>query len=61
MDVCAGVGAERLAEQWITADQILAGGFSMYSFSETDEIFPGALDALNDPNHPDLHLGSFRF
>jgi hypothetical protein len=28
MDVCAGVGAERLAEQWITADQILAGGMS---------------------------------
>jgi hypothetical protein len=28
MDVCAGVGAERLAEQWITEDQILAGGMS---------------------------------
>jgi hypothetical protein len=34
---------------------------SMYSFSETDEIFPGPLDAPNDPSHPDLHLGSFRF
>jgi hypothetical protein len=32
-----------------------------YSFSETDEIFPGPLDAPNDPSHPDLHLGSFRF
>ena len=31
---------------------------SMYSFSETDEIFPGPLDAPNDPSHPDLHLGS---
>src|ERR1700745_2763663 len=28
MDVCASVGAERLAKQWITADQILAGGLS---------------------------------
>jgi hypothetical protein len=28
MDVCAGVGAERLAEQWITADQILVGGLN---------------------------------
>jgi hypothetical protein len=34
---------------------------SMYSFSETDEIFPGPLDAPNDPSRPDLHLGSFRF
>ncbi len=34
---------------------------SIYSFSETDEIFPGPLDAPNDPNHPDLHLGSFCF
>jgi hypothetical protein len=34
---------------------------SMYSFCETDEIFPGPLDAPNDPSHPDLHLGSFRF
>jgi hypothetical protein len=28
MDVCAGFAAEQLAEQWITADQILAGGMS---------------------------------
>jgi SAM-dependent methyltransferase len=28
MDVCAGIGAERLTEHWITADQILAGGMS---------------------------------
>jgi len=28
MDVCAEFAAERLAEQWITADQILAGGMS---------------------------------
>jgi hypothetical protein len=34
---------------------------SMYSFSETNEIFPGPLDAPNDPTRPDLHLGSFRF
>jgi SAM-dependent methyltransferase len=34
---------------------------SMYSFSETDEIFPGPLDAPNDPNCPDMFLGSFRF
>jgi hypothetical protein len=34
---------------------------SMYSFSETDEIFPGPLDAPNDPARPDFHLGSFRF
>ncbi len=33
----------------------------VYSFSETDEIFPGSLDVPNDPNHPDIHLGSFRF
>jgi hypothetical protein len=34
---------------------------SMYSFVETDEMFPGPLDTPNDPSHPDLHLGSFRF
>jgi hypothetical protein len=34
---------------------------SIYSFSATDEIFPGPLDAPNDPGHPDMHLGSFRF
>lgn len=33
----------------------------IYSFSETDEIFPGPLDAPNDPRRPDMHLGSFRF
>jgi hypothetical protein len=33
----------------------------VYSFSETDEIFPGPLDAPNDPSQPDMHLGSFRF
>ena len=34
---------------------------SIYSFSETDEIFPGPLDIPNDPSHPDMHLGTFRF
>jgi hypothetical protein len=34
---------------------------SIYSFSETDEIFPGPLDSSNDASRPDLHLGSFRF
>jgi hypothetical protein len=34
---------------------------SIYSFSETDEIFPGPLDSPNDPSRPDMHLGSFRF
>jgi len=34
---------------------------SIYSFSETDEIFPGPLDIPNDPRHPDMHLGTFRF
>jgi hypothetical protein len=34
---------------------------SIYSFSETDELFPGPLDAPNDPSRPDMHLGSFRF
>jgi hypothetical protein len=33
----------------------------LYSFSETDEMFPGPLDAPNDPNRPDVHLDSFRF
>jgi hypothetical protein len=28
MDVCAGSGAEQLARDWITADQILSGGMS---------------------------------
>lgn len=34
---------------------------SVYSVSETDEIFPGPLDSPNDPSRPDMHLGSFRF
>jgi hypothetical protein len=34
---------------------------SIYSFSKTHEIFPGALDVPNDSNHPDIHLGTFRF
>jgi hypothetical protein len=34
---------------------------SIYSFADTAEIFPGPLDAPNDPSHPDLHLGSFHF
>lgn len=34
---------------------------SIYSFSETDEVFPGPLDIPNDPSHPDIHLGTFRF
>jgi hypothetical protein len=34
---------------------------NVYSFSETDEIFPGPLDSPNDPGRPDMHLGSFRF
>jgi hypothetical protein len=29
---------------------------NLYSFSETDETFPGPLDAPNDPNRPDVHL-----
>jgi hypothetical protein len=33
----------------------------IYSFFETDEVFPGPLDAPNDPSRPDLHLGTFRF
>jgi hypothetical protein len=33
----------------------------IYSFEVTDEVFPGPLDSPNDPGHPDLHLGSFRF
>jgi hypothetical protein len=32
-----------------------------YSVYESDEIFPGPLDAPNDPSCPDMHLGSFRF
>ena len=33
----------------------------IYSFSETDEVFPGPLDSPNDPTQPDMYLGSFRF
>jgi FkbM family methyltransferase len=33
----------------------------IYSFSETDEVFPGPLDISNNPSHPDMHLGTFRF
>jgi SAM-dependent methyltransferase len=33
----------------------------LYSFSETDEVFPGPLDVPNDPSRPDMHLGTFRF
>lgn len=34
---------------------------ALYSFSETDELFPGPLDEPNDPSRPDMYLGSFRF
>ncbi len=34
---------------------------SIYSFSDTDEVFPGPLDIPNDPSRPDMHLGTFRF
>jgi hypothetical protein len=33
----------------------------VYSFSEADEMFPGPLDSPNDPTHPDMYLGAFRF
>ena len=33
----------------------------VYSFSETDEVFPGLLDSPNDPTQPDMYLGNFRF
>jgi FkbM family methyltransferase len=33
----------------------------IYSFTQTDEIFPGPLDEPNDPSRPDMYLGSFRF
>jgi hypothetical protein len=32
-----------------------------YTFEETDELFPTPLDAANDPELPDLHLGAFKF
>jgi FkbM family methyltransferase len=34
---------------------------TLYSFSETDEVFPGPLDEPNNPSRPDMYLGSFRF
>ena len=34
---------------------------SIYSFKDTDEIFPGPLDRPNNPTCPDMYLGSFRF
>lgn len=34
---------------------------SLYSFVETDESYPGPLDAPNDPNRPELCLDGFRF
>jgi hypothetical protein len=32
-----------------------------YTFDETNEQFPTALDGANDPRLPDLYLGSFKF
>lgn len=32
-----------------------------YAFGPTHEVFPGALDAPNDPNVPDIPLGEFIF
>jgi hypothetical protein len=32
-----------------------------YTLEETNELFPTALDAANDPRLPDPHLGSFNF
>ncbi len=32
---------------------------SRYRLGVTDEIFPGPLDAPNDPGSPDIHLGQF--
>jgi hypothetical protein len=33
----------------------------VYSVCETDEIFPGPMDAPNLPDRPDVYLGTFRF
>jgi hypothetical protein len=33
----------------------------LYTFTTTDEIFPGPLDEPCNPEQPDVHLGSFRF
>ncbi len=41
--------------------EITFANCSIYSFSETDEVFPGPLDLPNDPSRPDMHLGTFRF
>jgi hypothetical protein len=32
-----------------------------YALTDTDELFPGPLDAPNNPKRPDIRLGSFRF
>jgi hypothetical protein len=34
---------------------------NMYSFVESNELFPGPLDAPNNPTYPDMYLGNFRF
>jgi len=34
---------------------------NMYQFDETDELFPGDLDAPCDPSKPDIYLGSFKY
>jgi len=34
---------------------------SVYSVSETNETFPGPMDAPNLPDRPDVDLGTFRF
>jgi hypothetical protein len=34
---------------------------AFYSFHDTDEVFPGPLDAPNRPDLPDIVLGAFRF
>ena len=34
---------------------------SLYELKESDEVFPGPLDAPCDPGRPDIALGAFRF
>jgi hypothetical protein len=34
---------------------------NVYSFGETNELFPGPLDSPNDAGQPDMYLGTFRF
>ncbi len=34
---------------------------SLYELKESDEVFPGPLDAPCDPTRPDIALGTFRF